>query len=127
LVTNGASRKKHAGRGGGSKGEKRRKKIRTEDGKKKMERKADRKELTFEQLAVISRTTSFNIQKFYMVLTMCLSVLYGLLPCKTLSDWSCITNVESVYSAVRTQCLYKTDKFRLYRVKTKSWVCNYFY
>jgi hypothetical protein len=60
-----------------------------------MERKADRRELTFELRAVISRTTSFNNQKLYVVLTLRLSVLYGLLACKTLTDWSCITEVES--------------------------------
>ena len=51
-----------------------------------MERKTDRKELTFVLLVVIYRTTSFNIQKFYMVHTLCLGVLYGLLTCDTLTD-----------------------------------------
>ena len=48
-----------------------------------------------------------------MVLTLHLSVLYGLLPCKTLTDWSRITEMESVYCAVRTDSLYKTEKFSL--------------
>jgi len=48
-----------------------------------------------------------------MVLTMHLSVLYGLLSFKTLTDWSRITEVECNYCAVRTEYLYKTDKFRL--------------
>jgi len=39
-----------------------------------------------------------------MVLTLRLSVLYGLYgPNKTLIYWSRITEVESVYSAVRTE------------------------
>jgi hypothetical protein len=51
------------------------------------------------------------------VLTLNLCVLYGsqnkrqLLPYKTLRDWFCITEVDSVYSAVRTESLYKTDTF----------------
>jgi hypothetical protein len=49
-------------------------------------------------------------------------VLYGpqnkqrLLPHTKLIDWFCITEVESVYCAERAESLYKTDKFRLYRV-----------
>jgi hypothetical protein len=45
--------------------------------------------------------------------TLRLCVLYGsqnkqqLLPYKTLRDWVFTTEVESVYSAVRTQSLYK--------------------
>jgi hypothetical protein len=45
-----------------------------------------------------------------MVFTLLLSVLYGLLPCKTLTDGSHITEVEGVYCAVRTDSLYKIDK-----------------
>ena len=44
-----------------------------------------------------------------MVLTLQLNVLYGLLPCTVLRDWFFITEVESVYSAVRTETLYKTQ------------------
>jgi len=62
---------------------------------------------------VISRTTSLNIKKLYMVLTLCWSVLYGLLPCATLTDWFCVTEFEIVFCAVRTESLYKTDMFRL--------------
>jgi hypothetical protein len=40
-------------------------------------------------------------------------VFKGLLPCKTLTDWSRITEVESVHSAVRTEFLYKTDTFSI--------------
>jgi len=48
-----------------------------------------------------------------MVLSLHLNILYGLLPCTVLTDWFCITEVGSVYSAVRTESLYKTDTFRL--------------
>ena len=34
---------------------------------------------------LLKPTTSFNIQKFYMVLTLHLNVLYGLLSCTTLT------------------------------------------
>ena len=52
-------------------------------------------------------TTRFNFQKFYMVLTLYLNIWYRLLPCTALTDWFCITEVESVYSAVRTGSVYK--------------------
>ena len=55
----------------------------------------------------------FDIQKFYMVLTLHLCVLYGLLPCTTLTDMFFITEVECVYCAVRTEYLHNTDNFRL--------------
>jgi len=54
-----------------------------------------------------------------MVLTLCLCVLFGshnkqrLLSYTILADWFCITEVDSVYSAVRTEFLYKTDMFSL--------------
>jgi hypothetical protein len=54
-----------------------------------------------------------------MPLTLRLCVLYGsqnkqrLLPYTTLKDCPFITEVESVYSAVRTESLYKIDTFRL--------------
>jgi hypothetical protein len=75
--------------------------------------------LTFSSLAVILHTTRFNIKKSYVVPTLRLCVLYGsqnkqqLLPHKTLRDWFCITEVQSVYSAVRTESLYETDTLRL--------------
>ena len=53
----------------------------------------------------------FNTQKFYMVLTLLLCVLYGsqnkqqLLSYTTLADWFCKTEVKSVYCTVRTECL----------------------
>jgi len=59
-----------------------------------------------------------------MVLTMRLSVLYGLLPCTTLTARFCITEVESVYCAVRTKSLYKADVFRLEKVSAVSAVCD---
>ena len=58
-----------------------------------------------------------------MVLTLRLYALYGsqnkqrLLPYTTLTDWLCTTEMESVYCAVRSESLYKTDNFRLQRVK----------
>ena len=61
----------------------------------------------------MSCTTRFNIQKFYTMLTLRLSVPYGLLPCTALTDRFFITEVDSVYCAVRTESLHKTDKFRL--------------
>jgi len=48
-----------------------------------------------------------------MVLTLRVSVLYGLLIRTTLTDRFCITDEESVYRAVRTHSLHKTDNFRL--------------
>jgi hypothetical protein len=51
-----------------------------------------------------------------MVLTLHLIVLYGVFPCKALTGRFCIIEVESVYCAVRTKFLYKTDEFRLLKV-----------
>ena len=42
-----------------------------------------------------------------MVLTWRLSVLYGLLPCTSVIDWFGVTEVESVYCAVRTGYLFR--------------------
>ena len=44
-----------------------------------------------------------------MVLILLLNVLYGRLPRTTLTDWFCITEVDSVYCAVRIEPLYKAD------------------
>jgi len=50
-------------------------------------------QLTFQSLPVTLRTTKFNIQKFYIVITWNLCVLYGsrnkqlILPFRTLKDW----------------------------------------
>ena len=62
------------------------------------------------------RATRFNIQKFYVVLTLRLCLLCGSLHKQrlflyTLAYWFCITEVEGVYCAVRTESLYKTDMF----------------
>jgi hypothetical protein len=38
-----------------------------------------------------------------------------LLPYTTLAYWYCITEVESVYCAVRIESLYKTDTVSLYK------------
>jgi hypothetical protein len=69
--------------------------------------------LTFYSLVDISRTTRFKIKKFYMLLTLLLCVLYGLLPCTVLTGRFCVTEVDTVYCAVRTESLYKTETFRL--------------
>ena len=57
------------------------------------------------------RTTRFNINKLYMLLTLHLCVLYSSqekrrLLLYTLTDWLCVTKVESVYCAVRTESLH---------------------
>jgi hypothetical protein len=46
-------------------------------------------------------------------------------PYKTLADWLCITEEESVYSAVRTESFYKTDTFSLERVDSISFLHIY--
>jgi len=43
-----------------------------------------------------------------------------LFPYTTLADWFCITEVESVYCAVRTEFLYKTYASCLKRVKSHN-------
>jgi hypothetical protein len=61
----------------------------------------------------------FNIKKFYMVMPFHFYVLCEIqnkqqpLPYTTLRDWFFISDVESVYSAVRSDFLYKTDTLRL--------------
>jgi len=60
-----------------------------------------------------------------MVLTLLLCVLYGshnkqlLSSHTTLAEWFCITEVESVYCAVRTESQYKTKTLGLQKVKEK--------
>jgi hypothetical protein len=52
-----------------------------------------------------------------MVLTLRLCVLYAsqnkqrLLPYTALTNWFCITEVESVYCMIRTEALYKPKRF----------------
>ena len=66
----------------------------------------------------MSATTFHTHTEQRMVLTLRLCVMYGLYgPCGTLTDLFRITEVERVYSAVRTESLYKADKFSLYRVQ----------
>ena len=61
----------------------------------------------------------FNIQKFCMLITSHLCVLCGtqnkqqLLPYTALTDWFFLTEMESVYSAVRFESLYNTDTISL--------------
>jgi len=61
----------------------------------------------------------YRFKIFYMILILRLYVLYGsqnkqrLLPYAALTQWFCITEVESVYCAVRTESLYTTYMFRL--------------
>jgi hypothetical protein len=57
-----------------------------------------------------------------MPLTLRLYVVYGsqnkqrLLPYKTLTYWFCITEMESVYSTVSNEPLYKTDMYAFKRL-----------
>jgi len=68
-----------------------------------------------------------------MLLTLHMSILYGsqnkqrLSLSTALGDWFCITEVDSVYCAVRTESLHVTDTFQLQRVKIdhKVKVCRY--
>jgi len=62
--------------------------------------------LTFQNLAVSLRTTSFNIQKFYMVLDL-RWVFFTNLRTNSINLLVFNTVVESVYCAVRTDSLYK--------------------
>ena len=84
--------------------------------------------LTFYSLEIILRNSKFNIQKFYMVLTLRLCVLFGsqykqrLLPYTTLADWFYITEVENVYSAVRTESLYETDSLVFKGLNSRSFL-----
>ena len=75
--------------------------------------------LTHQPLAVISRTASFNVQIFYMVLTSSLTVPYGLLHCTALTDRKCITEEDIVYSAVRTEPYTKQIRFLFKRLTSK--------
>jgi hypothetical protein len=45
-----------------------------------------------------------------------------LLPYTSLADWFCVAEVESVYSAVRTESLRKTDTYSLQGVNTSECV-----
>jgi hypothetical protein len=70
--------------------------------------------LTFYSLALSVRTTRFNIKKFYMVLALiwvfCTYLRTGSDFVLYTINWLIfITVVESVYSAVLTNSLYKAD------------------
>ena len=58
-------------------------------------------------------TPGLIFRKLYMVLALRLCVLYALLPCTILTDCFCITEVDSVYSTVQTESLYKIEEFPL--------------
>jgi hypothetical protein len=59
------------------------------------------------------RTTRFNIQKFYMVLTLrlvfCTDLRTATFAWYVINWLVFITMMESVYSTVQTDSLYKTD------------------
>jgi hypothetical protein len=75
--------------------------------------------VTFISPAVTLHTTRFNVQKFYVVLTLHIYVVYGFqektvtLSYTTSTDLFCIIKVESFLCAVRAESLNKTDTFRL--------------
>jgi hypothetical protein len=48
-----------------------------------------------------------------MVLTLSLTVLYGLFTRAELRYWFSITEVEKIFCVVRTESLHKTEKFHL--------------
>jgi hypothetical protein len=58
-----------------------------------------------------TRTTSFNIYKLYMVITFHLYVIRikKTFALYNINNLVFITEVEDVYSAVRTESLYNTD------------------
>jgi hypothetical protein len=69
-------------------------------------------------------TTRFNIKKFYMVLALRWAFCKDLRTDSGLCfiNWLVfITVVESVYSAVRSDCLYKVDCVSSFKVKVWSW------
>jgi hypothetical protein len=41
-------------------------------------------------------------------------------PCTVLREWFCITEVESVYCAVRTESLHQREKFRPKKIEIKN-------
>jgi hypothetical protein len=70
--------------------------------------------LTFQSLAVSLRTTKFNIQKFYMMLALRYNLVRiseqtAIFASYFLNWLVFITVVESVYSAVQTDVLYKAN------------------
>ena len=75
--------------------------------------KSDLRTLTFQSLSVSLSTTRFNIQKFYMVLALrlvfCTDRRTAAFAWYVINWMVFLTVVESVYSAVRTDSLYKAD------------------
>jgi membrane protein required for beta-lactamase induction len=75
--------------------------------------------LNLYSLAVTLHISRFSIKKIYLVLTLFLCVVclslnkLQRLPYEALTDGFCITEVEGVYCAVRTNSLSKTDTFHL--------------
>ena len=75
---------------------------------------ANPRQPNFDSPAVTLRTNWFKIQKFSVVITLHLCVLYGYqnktanFAFESLTDWFFITEVGSVYSAVRTEFLNNT-------------------
>ena len=67
--------------------------------------------LPFYILALTLSAATFKIQQLYMVLTLCLRVLYGShnkerhLTHTILANWFCIMEAQSVNSAVRSESL----------------------
>jgi hypothetical protein len=62
-------------------------------------------------------STKFKVQKFLhdavivLVYCKCISEKTATFALYNITDWFYITGVESVYCAVRTESLYKTDMF----------------
>jgi hypothetical protein len=76
----------------------------------------------FKSLAVTLRTTRYNIQKFYVVLTslLCFVWISGQTATLALHDINRLVlynRCGSVYCAVPTESLHKTGTFRLSKVK----------
>jgi len=65
------------------------------------------------------RSTKFNVQKFLydvlivLVCCKCISAKTATFALYNITDWFCITEVESVYCVVRTESVYKTDVFHV--------------
>ena len=82
-----------------------------------------RQDLTFQSLAIVLYLPpGLALKKFYIVLTSHVCVLYSShgkqqLLLYTLSDWLCITEVERVYCAVRTEFLYRVSQEECARLR----------
>jgi hypothetical protein len=94
------------------------------------------KRLTFYSLPVTIRTTRFNIQNFFTLITLYLCVLAWrseqtkiTFTLYVINRLVFITETERVYCAVRTGSLYNTDRSLLNPLKTKikSCICSFGY